>query len=459
MSNKLVIWDLDGVLIDSREIHFKALNLALMEVDHKFMISWDEHLAKYDGLPTTKKLHLLTEEKGFPVPLYQQVWTAKQRHTVELYEGIQRSEELVSYFDQLRLHGIQIAVASNSIRQTLVMALSRLGVIEQVDFFVSNEDVKHPKPSPEIYWKCMMALRADTTHTVIIEDSHIGREGALASGGHLIPVRDQNDVNQHLVDSIVEYFTGPTKTAIPWRNKKMNVLIPMAGHGSRFAQAGYTFPKPLIEVNGKPMIQVVVENLNLEAHFIFMVQKEHYEKYQLQYMLNMIAPGCDIVQVDGVTEGAACTTLLAKELIDNENPLLIANSDQFVEWNSNECLYAFTADGIDGGLLTFNSVHPKWSYAKLDEQGFVAEVAEKKPISDIASVGIYYWKRGADYVRYAEQMIVNNIRTNNEFYCAPVFNEAIHDGKKIRVKNVEAMWGLGTPPDLQHFLENHKDKR
>jgi dTDP-glucose pyrophosphorylase len=237
--------------------------------------------------------------------------------------------------------------------------------------------------------------------------------------------------------------------------KNLNILIPAAGMGSRFAQAGYTFPKPLIEVNGKPMIQVVVENLNIDAHYIFIVQKEHYDKYQLKYMLNMIAPGCDIIQVDGMTEGAACTTLLASHLFNNDNPLLIANSDQFVEWNANECLYAFTADGIDGGLLTFTAVHPKWSYARLDDHGYVAEVAEKKPISNIASVGIYYWKRGSDYIKYAQQMIEKNIRTNNEFYVCPVFNEAILGGKKIRVKQIEKMWGLGTPEDLKTYLEHH----
>jgi dTDP-glucose pyrophosphorylase len=236
----------------------------------------------------------------------------------------------------------------------------------------------------------------------------------------------------------------------------MNVLIPMAGAGSRFAQAGYTFPKPLIEVNGKPMIQVVVENLNVDAHFIYLVQRDHYEKYNLKQLLNLITPGCDIVQVDGITEGAACTTLLAKEYIDNDEPLLMANSDQFVEWNSNECLYAFTADTVDGGIVTFEATHPKWSFAKLGEDGFVSEVAEKNPISNIATVGIYYWKKGADYVKYAEQMIEKNVRTNNEFYVCPVFNEAVGDGKKIRVKNIEKMWGLGTPEDLNYFLENYK---
>jgi dTDP-glucose pyrophosphorylase len=302
----------------------------------------------------------------------------------------------------------------------------------------------------------MTVLNALPKTTVIFEDSHIGREGALNSGAYLIPLKDSFDLTRDKIDDALDILNGIKKTNIPWRNKKMNVLIPMAGAGSRFAAAGYTFPKPLIEVRGKPMIQVVVENINVEAHFIFIVQKEHYEKYNLKQLLNLIAPGCDIIQVDGVTEGAACTTLLAKELINNGEPLLMANSDQFVEWNSNECLYAFTADTIDGGIVTFEATHPKWSFAKLDENGFVSEVAEKKPISNIATVGIYYWKKGSDYVKYAEQMIQKNIRVNNEFYVCPVFNEAIADGKKIRTKHIERMWGIGTPEDLNYFLENHK---
>jgi dTDP-glucose pyrophosphorylase len=204
------------------------------------------------------------------------------------------------------------------------------------------------------------------------------------------------------------------------------------------------------------MIQVVVDNLNIEAHYIFLVQKEHYEKYNLKHLLNLIAPGCDVVQVDGVTEGAACTTLLAKDLINSDEPLLTVNSDQFVEWNSNEVLYSWSADSIDGGILTFKGTHPKWSFAKLDDHGFVSEVAEKSPISDNATVGIYYWKKGSDYVKYAEQMIDKNIRTNNEFYVCPVFNEAIQDGKKIKIKEIKKMWGLGTPEDLNYFLQNHK---
>jgi dTDP-glucose pyrophosphorylase len=230
----------------------------------------------------------------------------------------------------------------------------------------------------------------------------------------------------------------------------------MAGAGSRFQQAGYTFPKPLIDVKGKPMIQTVVENLNVEANFIFVVQKEHREKYNLDTLLNLITPNCKIVEVNGITEGAACTTLLAKEFINNDQPLLMANSDQFAEWDSNEFMYKMIEQKVDAGILSFESTHPKWSFVKIDENGYVTEVAEKKPISNIATVGIYYWSKGSDYVKYAEQMISKNIRVNNEFYVCPVFNEAIKDNKKIKTFNIDKMWGLGTPEDLEFFLKNYK---
>jgi len=204
------------------------------------------------------------------------------------------------------------------------------------------------------------------------------------------------------------------------------------------------------------MIQVVVENLNIDAKHIFIVQKEHYEKYNLKYLLNLISKDCEIVQVDGLTEGAACTTLLAKQFIDNDEPLLYANSDQYLDWDSNEFMYSMEADGVDAGILTFTATHPKWSFAKVNDDGYVTEVAEKKPISDLATAGIYYWAKGSDYVKYAEQMIANDARVNNEFYVCPVFNEAIADGKKIKTFHFDGMWGIGTPEDLNRYLENHR---
>ena len=229
-----------------------------------------------------------------------------------------------------------------------------------------------------------------------------------------------------------------------------NILIPMAGLGSRFSEAGFTFPKPLIEVQGQPMISKVIESLNLQGRYIFLVQKSHYEKYHLDNLLNLIAPRSEIIQIDGITEGAACTALKAKELINNNKPLIIANSDQFIKWNSLETISDF--NDYDGGILTFKSIHPKHSFVKLNSKGLVQEVAEKKPISSDATVGIYYWKRGEDFVKYAEKMIEKNIRTNNEFYICPVYNEAIEDGLKIKTSLVDEMWGMGTPEELTIFL-------
>jgi len=458
MLNKLVIFDLDGVLIDSRELHYDALNEALRKVGQEYVINREEHLSTYDGLNTTRKLELLSEQKGLDRKYFNQIWQDKQNATFELIRKLPSNNTAKYIIDELKKKGWKVAVASNSIRETIRIALDTIGILGVVDYIVSNEDVKRTKPFPEMYWKCMTALNTLPKNTIIIEDSHIGRQGAIDSGAILYPVENANDLNGiKFMDKISEFEKAQENNSlIPWRDKKLNVLIPMAGAGSRFSQAGYTFPKPLIEVHGKPMIQVVVENLNIEANYIFIVQKDHYEKYNLKYLLNLIAPNCKIVQVEGITEGAACTTLLAKEFIDNDAPLVMANSDQFVEWNSNECMYAFNADAIDGGILTFKATHPKWSYAKIGDDGFVSEVAEKKPISDNATVGVYFWKKGSDYVKYAEQMIANNIRTNNEFYVCPVFNEAIADGKKVRVKQIEKMWGIGTPEDLNYFLENRK---
>ncbi len=451
---KLVIFDLDGVLIDSKDYHYDALNEALGE---EYAITREEHVSTYDGLPTTAKLKLLSENKGLPTDRYEEIWRAKQENTLHIFKTkVDKDYELMGYFQQLSDEGYKIAVASNSIRNTVKIILLRLGLLEFVDIYVSNEDVVRNKPFPSMYWKCMMALGALPDDTVILEDSHIGRQGALDSKCHLVPIENRGDLNQAKVDRIKRILQSE-KQKVAWESKTMNVLIPMAGRGSRFATQGYTFPKPLIDVKGKPMIQVVTENLNIKANYTFIVQKEHYEKYSLQHLLNLIAPNCNIVQVDGITEGAACTTLLAKEYINNDEPLLMANSDQFVEWDSNETLYAFSNGNCDGGIITFPATHPKWSYAKLGDDGYVSEVAEKKPISEHATVGIYWWSKGSDYVKYAEQMIEKDIRVNNEYYVCPVFNEAIQDGKKVRIKEIdkEGMWGIGTPEDLNYFLEHY----
>ena len=239
----------------------------------------------------------------------------------------------------------------------------------------------------------------------------------------------------------------------------LNIVIPMAGRGSRFANVGYELPKPLIEIHGRPMIEYVVKNIQPkeECRFIFICLQDHLKKYNLRERLEKLAPTCAVVAVDQVTEGAACTVLLAQEFIDNEDPMMIANSDQYVDIDINEYLDAMGQ--LDGLIMTMKAHDPKWSFVQYnDENGLVTLLREKEVISDEATVGIYNYKRGADFVYYAKKMIERNIRVNGEFYVAPVYNEMIEAGKKIGFYNIgiddEKMHGLGTPEDLEKFLKN-----
>jgi HAD superfamily hydrolase (TIGR01509 family) len=450
---KLIIFDLDGVLVEAKEIHYKTLNKALAEVDKKYMITEKEHLSTYDGLKTNQKLEMLTKNKGLDPIHYEQIWNRKQDLTIDAISELKPNAHLIVVFKRLRDMGYKLACCSNSIRRSVLVMLSKIGLIEYMDLIISNEDVKNSKPHPEMYWKAMSMMSVLPEECLIVEDSPHGLLAASRSRANVLRVDNPSDLT---FEKIQNKLKENKIMSIPkWQGGKMNVLIPMAGAGSRFAAAGYTFPKPLIDVNGKPMIQMVVENLNIDANFVFVVQKEHREKYNLDTLLNLIAPNCKVVEVDGLTEGAACTALLAKEYIDSDAPLFFANSDQFVEWDSNEFFYKMNETDADGGIVTFKATHPKWSFAKIDDNGIVTEVAEKNPISDLATVGFYYWKHGSDFVKYAEQMIRNNIRVNGEFYVCPVFNQAIDSDKVIRTFDVPKMWGTGTPEDLKHYLENY----
>lgn len=451
---KLIISDFDGVLMDLKEVHYEALNKAIASVNEKLVITPEEHVKMFDGLSSKRKLKLLSDTKGFPINKIDEVNDLKQTFTVELLESFSKiNYNIISVITRLKKEGYLFYVASNAIRATIEIGLRKLGIDHLVDKIYSNQDVFNSKPNPEIYLRSMADASVSPSETLIMEDSKHGREAAVKSGAHVCGVDHSFDFTYDRIKAMISSIETP---GIKWAGKSdLTVLIPMAGAGSRFAKEGYLLPKPLIDIKGKPMIQHVIDNLNMDAKYVFVVQKEHYQKYNLGAYLSLMVPGCEIVQTEGVTEGAACTTLLTKQFINNDRHLLIANSDQFVQWNSCSFMYSMLSDDADGGILTFEADDLKWSYARLGDDGYVAEVAEKKLISNNATVGIYYWKRGSDYVRLAEQMISKNIRVNNEFYVCPVYNEAIADGHKIKIFPADKMFGLGTPEDLSSFLKNN----
>ncbi len=238
----------------------------------------------------------------------------------------------------------------------------------------------------------------------------------------------------------------------------INIVIPMAGRGSRFSVAGYTDPKPLIMLADKRMIEVVVNNLRPEMphRFIFICQSVHIREYALESILQQIAPGAVIVSVEGITEGAACTVLAAKAYIDNDQPLMIANADQWVDTDINHYLRQIEERSLDGLMMTMTASDPKWSYACCDNDGKVVSVVEKQVVSDQATVGIYNYRHGSDFCRFAERMIGNNDRSQGEFYVAPVYNYMLAAGLgRLGIMNIgsemNGMYGLGTPADLQAF--------
>lgn len=239
----------------------------------------------------------------------------------------------------------------------------------------------------------------------------------------------------------------------------LNIVIPMAGHGSRFANAGWKDPKPLIKIQHKRMIEIVVNNLRPSCphRFIFICLREHLDTYNLSEILNAAAPGCRIIVLDGVSEGAACSVLAAKHLIDNESPLMIANADQWIDIDIDLYLNDFRARGLDGTMMTMEATESKWSYALTDESGWVTAVVEKKVVSREATVGIYNFRRGADFCRQAQAMIAHQEKSCGEYYIAPVYTRLYEqEHARIGTYNVgpvsRAMFGLGTPEDLLRFL-------
>ena len=439
MGIRLIVFDLDGVLLDFCEVHYETLNDAIESVvGAEFRISRLDHEQIYNGRSTRAKLRILCDRTSLSDIHIDAIFAQKQVLTTRALENVPSSPTLQALLRRLRSEGYITACATNCIRATLDAALNALGIRDLFAFTLCNEDVTYPKPAPDIYRICQERCKVLPNETVVFEDSEVGLAAARASGSWVVRVPYPNSLTEDLIMSALTPIT---------------IVIPMAGNGSRFATAGYVDPKPLIPVRGKPMISWVVDNIAVpNARFIFVIRGDYPESCRSH--LESIAPGCSILTVNKVTEGAACTVLLAKDLIDNDTPLMIANSDQFIEFDAPEFVRSFLLSEAAGTISTFDGArNPKWSYAAVKD-GFVTEVREKDPFSDHATTGIYMWRRGSDFVRFAEQMISKNIRVNNEFYTVPVYNEAIAAGLKVTISDCTKMWGLGVPEDLDVFLAN-----
>ena len=466
---KAIFFDLDGVLFDGRVFH---RDLFLMTVVQFGVKGIDEayHDKYLEGLSTKQKIDILIKKGLLSPQSKMDFFDIKQNLTESALSSPQKPNEyLISTLTILKEKGYRLVCVSNSITTTVRKSLYLTGILDLFDRIYGNESCSHPKPSPEPYLHAFQKEGVDPTEVLILEDSECGRTAAYASGGHVLPIVDTMDVT---LDKILKAIHLVNQGQMSEEKKTIHVVVPMAGLGSRFSKAGYTVPKPFIPVFGKPMIQWVIDNMKVHPEvyggvpiespwalkFHFIVQQTHLNAYNFDALCRSCNIDYTITPITSVTEGAACSVLLAKEHINNDEPLVTVNSDQFLEWDQNEFYRSLCNEEFDGCISVFEQNDPadiKWSYSKIDSKGIVTEVAEKKYISNWATTGIYGWKHGSDYVRYAEEMIAKNIRVNGEFYVCPVYNEAIGAGGVFRNLVCKRIWGLGVPEDLEIFLKNY----
>ena len=238
----------------------------------------------------------------------------------------------------------------------------------------------------------------------------------------------------------------------------LQIIMPLAGRAQTFADKGYTFPKPLIELGSRSMIELVLANLRVPspARFHFVCRKEHLQSFYLGDVLRLLTPDARIIASEADTAGALCSVLLAVDQLDLEDELLVANGDQIIQAPLDPFYLACRTPGIDGCLLTFNAVHPRWSYARTNELGHVVEVTEKKPISRKATAGLYYFRRAKDFLRASESMLLKGLRTREQFFVCPVYNELLLEGKTITTYHLpdHSMRSLGTPEDVEQYQAN-----
>ncbi|MBN2719113.1 MAG: glycosyltransferase family 2 protein [Deltaproteobacteria bacterium] len=242
----------------------------------------------------------------------------------------------------------------------------------------------------------------------------------------------------------------------------MNLLVLMAGNSTNFEGMGYPYPKYLMEIDGLPLIQHVVRRLteidNVKP--IFCIRHEHDRRFHLGDVLRLLVPDSEVIAIEGETKGAACTALLAVEHINNDEPLIITNGDQIVDVNHQRFIDEFEKKNMDGGIVVFESVHPRWSFVRLDESDHVIETAEKRPLSKNATAGMYYFKKGSDFVSSAMSMIEVGNDLNGLYYVCPVYNEMVLNHAQIGVFRIDKKdyHSLATPQDVERYGHIYEQK-
>lgn len=435
------LFDLDGVLANTHEIQVNSTFEAFLKIKG-YHLNTKYHELINSTITTIKKLNILKDDSVINEDDIDKIYKIKKQIANTKFTLIEPDNDKISLFKYLKNNNSKIAVVTNGNRNSAKIILSKIGVIDNVDLLISNDDVVNKKPHSEPYIRAISYFGGDLKNYIIFEDSDVGLESARGTGAFVYKVDNYQDINITTINRINGI-------------RNINILIPMAGLGSRFSERGFKKIKPLIEVAGVPMIKKAIDSLNIHGNYIFIVRcnenVNELKKYLLEYK-----PGCKIVDVAHLTEGSASSCYLAKELINNDNELIITNCDQYLEWDSEKFLRETRDQKLDCSVLTYNSNSNKNSFIKLNKENKAEMIREKEAISDNALVGVHYFKKGSFFIESYDEIFENKIKFKNEYYVSTVCDNMIkkcYNVGHVKLEKKESYHCLGTPDDYFKFLK------
>jgi len=461
------VFDLDGVLVESRDLHYEALNRALKEeAGAQYVITRDEHEHVYDGLSTNQKLQMLGVAKGLPRDLHKMVWSKKQEYTESLVKQVLLpSDNILNAITTLKLMCIPVCVASNCIRSSVETILTHVGLMPHVDVFLSNEDVDNAKPAPDIYEKACNIFGVNPSCTLVVEDSTKGFEAASRAGCHMLRVSNPHEVSETSVKSRIQELESLTED--------VTIVLPLAGPYPEIWQARETPEMPLFlaDVNGESILELIAQSLlsrRYNAKYVFIVKESVAKAFDIDALCAKAvnyAP-LKIVKIKTDSLSSIHTILqVPSEFIDENTTLLVADGHHIPVWREGQSIDDLLGSHSDAALTVFQSIDPRFSYvrlntnarfnsdnmSKLGPNSLIEVTMESRPSSNLACSGLYYFKQAQSFFKAAKAVIEANHRWLGRFYTAQLFNEIVKDGLEAEALHLKNSWSLRNVNEIQYY--------
>jgi HAD superfamily hydrolase (TIGR01509 family) len=431
------LFDLDGVLVNTVSLQIKATQQAIYDITNKNI---DDKILK-TTITTLDKLKYLYKNNIIKKDDINKIYELKKKIFNDNINLITIEEDKIQLLKFLKKKNCKIGIVTNSNKHSANLILKKMELLEYCDFVITNNDVNNYKPHSEPYIRAISHFGGKLEEYIIFEDSEAGIQSAKGTGIYVYPVKNVQEINIDLIYKL--------------NNINLNIVIPMGGLGQRFKNRGFKKDKPLIEINGIPMILKALESLNIVGNYHFIIRKTNIDQFnKLTSILKQFDKNCNIISIDYLTEGSASSCYLVKDFINNDDELIITNCDQYLEWDSKLFLDESRRKNYDCSLLTYKSDNIKNSFVK-SSNNIAENIIEKKIISNQALVGLHYFKKGRYFIESYENIFNKKEKIKNEYYLSTVCNNMICKYRVgcIDIKENENYYSLGTPEDLFLFIK------